>query len=146
MRAAWIQGGGNLNDITVTADELGQLRRYLAEWVEWQWQWRPALGFPGVCGFARGAKTETSSASEYLERSDKWAMELIDAAIDDLMRRPDGPAMRCALRATLLNEAVGVKVFRHGRLMEMTPEDVELLADRAEREMVLICKAKGLPL
>jgi hypothetical protein len=101
---------------------------------------------PSMSAYMRGAKAHSATASEYLESSDRWAMEIVDTAIDDLATRPDGVVMRTALRNRLLNETVGARVFRYIRLAEMSTEAIDALADRAEREMVLICKRKGLPL
>jgi hypothetical protein len=135
-----------MSDAKAVSREVERLRVYLYEWVQWQANYQPALGAPRVCAFARGAREDSISATDFLERSDKWAMEVIDTAFDDLTRRLDGMQMRVALRMRLLNESAGAQVFRGRSLKDLTPSEIDDLADRAEREMVLIVKAKGLPL
>lgn len=126
--------------------ELQSLRAYLADWRYWQEGYRPKLGAPSMCSWAGKQTPEVHSATEYLERSDKWAMEVIERSVEDLRKRTDGEALRAALRVRLLNESIPAAVFRHGRLAGIAPAEVEALADRAEWALVKIVKAYGLPL
>jgi hypothetical protein len=123
-----------------------RLREYLLEWKAYLESYRPRLGAPDSANFLVGADRGVSTASEWLERSDRWAMEIIERSIDDLRKRTDGEAMRAALLVRLLNVSIPAKVFRHGRLQKLTPEEVESMADRAEEAMVAIVKLYGLPL
>lgn len=120
--------------------ELERLRDYLSEWVSWQGGYMPAhLGGPRGAGWV-SAQSNATSATEYLERADRWAMEVVHHAVEEgLAQHPDGVQMRAALRLRWLNERVAA-VFRSNRF------DVELMADRAERALVELVKRRGLPL
>lgn len=126
--------------------ELQRLRAYLLEWKEYLAAYRPRLGAPGTAGYLVGSDSSVSTASEWLERSDRWAMDLIERAIEDLRKRFEGEAMRAALLVRLLDLAIPAKVFRHGRLGGMTALEVDTYADRAELELIRIVKVLGLPL
>ena len=128
--------------------ELRRLREYLLDWKVWTEKWRPKLGYPRAVPYLDRMRPVISMD---LPRGDKeppnaWAMNIIDASVDDLASRPDGLAMRSALRARLLDEAVGAAVFRSGRLQALPREALDALADRAEDELVVIVKGRGLPL
>lgn len=123
--------------------ELVVLRSYLLAWKTHQEAYRPRFGFPSSSTFAHH-EGPGRTASEYLEVSDRWAMDLIEHSMEDLAKKPDGLAMVCALRVRLLNEAVKAKVFRHGRLAELEPGEIDGLADAGERELVVIVKLRGL--
>ena len=148
-----LEGAGRLRALAAAAPpvpagqgEIQRLKAYLIDWVKWQQEYRPHLGMPGSSSFAPDM-TAAQTATEYAERSDRWAMEVIQQAVEeDLLERLEGSAMRAALRVRLLNEAVGARVFRHGRLAPLYPHEVDALADRAERELVVIVKRRGLPL
>lgn len=124
--------------------EIQRLRGYLAEWGEFQERYRAYLGSGRVVSFAAGNTNPIWEAMEYLEISQKQAMADIGAAIEDLSILPDGAAMRAALRIRLLNETVGAKVFRSGRLATLNPGEVDGLADRAELALIPMLKKKGL--
>jgi hypothetical protein len=126
--------------------ELQRLRIYLLEWKEHLAAYRPRLGAPGTAGYLVGSDSGVSTASEWLERSDLWAMDVIERGIDDLRKRRDGEALRAALMVRLLNLAIPAAVFRHGRLGGLAPGELDGLADRAEWELVPIVKLLGLPL
>lgn len=124
--------------------EIQRLRGYLAEWVLFQEQYRVYLGTGRVCTFAQGTTDKVWSATEYLDRSQAKAMVDISTAIEDLSLQPDGSALRAALRVRLLNETVGAKVFRSGRLAVLQPSEVDDLADAAELALIPMLKKKGL--
>ena len=128
------------------ARELARLKDYLDAWVQTQEEYFPWLGMPSSTSFAP-EQTNCRTATEYAERSDRWVMMEIHQAIeDDLPARPEGSAMRLALRVRWLNEAVGARVYRAGRLAHLNSGEVDALADRAERELVVIVKKRGVPL
>lgn len=124
--------------------EIQRLRGYLEEWVEFQYSYAVYLGTGRVVAFAQGTTDKIWSASEYLERSQSKAMADVSAAIEDISLLPDGTAMRAALRIRLLNESVGAKVYRHGRLAALRPSEVDGLADRAELALIPMLQKKGL--
>ena len=128
-------------------NELARLKVYLDEWVKWEEGGDASdLAMPQSASFAPDI-TSATTATEYTERSNRWAMEVIQHAVnEDLLERLEGSAMRQALRVRWLNEKVGAKVFRHGRLEPLLLAEVDDLADRAERELVVIVKKRGLPL
>lgn len=130
--------------LTREAWELQRLKGYLHEWADFQERYRAYLGTGRVCAFAAGNTNPIWEAMEYLEISQRQAMADVGAAIEDLSVLPDGIAMRAALRIRLLHEAVGAKVYRHGRLTELRPSEVEGLADRAELALIPMLKKKGL--
>lgn len=126
--------------------EIERLRIYLREWRAYQQAYWPRLGTGSCSPWVSRATEEIHSASDYLERSDGWAMEVIERSVEDLRKKPDGEALRAALLVRLMNLAIPAQVFRHGRLAEISPGEVESLADLAEIELVGIVKAYGLPL
>lgn len=135
------------NPVEATLVELGRMKAYLADWVRWQQDyWPQHLRMPRPPSWA-ATETRVRTATEYTERSDRWAMDVVQRAVEeDLLGRPEGSAMRAALRVRWLNEAVGARVFRHGRLAPLYPHEVDALADRGELELVEIVKKHGLPL
>ena len=133
-------------ELSAQERELGRLRCYLLEWRAHYEAYAPRLGAPDTAGFLAGADIGVSTASEWLERSDKWAMQIIDRAVEDLRKREDGHAMRAALMARLMNLSLPARVIRHGRLLGISAAEVDALADRAERALVDIVKLYGLPL
>jgi hypothetical protein len=138
--------GRAASDLTPERRELLRLREYLLEWKALS---RSVPAAPGRAGQRRlhgGVDRGVSTASEWLERSDRWAMEVIERAIEDLRKHADGEAMRAALMVRVLNVSIPAKVFRHGRLQKLTPAEADAMADRAELAMVGIVKVYGLPL
>lgn len=126
--------------------EIQRLREYLLEWKAYLEAYGPRLGAPDSAGFLAGVDRGCRTASEWLGRSDRWAMEVIERSVEDLRKHPDGEAMRAALLVRLLNLSIPATVFRHGRLGKLAPEEVEGLADKAELTLVGIAKVYGLPL
>lgn len=142
MAAAALAGA----PVTVEEVELEQVRFYLDAWVLHQALYRPFLGFPAASSFAPD-QSNARTATEYAERSDAWAMAQVDGAVEeDLPALPEGRAMWLALRMRWLNIRVGPRVFRSNRLTHLDPADVDELADRAERALVALLKARKLPL
>ena len=96
--------------------------------------------------------TSAGCATDYLERADRWAMQVIEAAMDDLSVLPNGLKMRAALRLRYLCEglerAAGVplRVYRMHRLAGLSIEQVDRLADQAEEAMIPGVRRRGLPL
>jgi hypothetical protein len=128
----------------VLKEEVGRLREYLAMWVEWQRSYSVVRGAPCASSFAR-EESGARSASEFLERSDNWAMHLVEASVDDLRKRHDGEIMRTALRMRWLNE-VGPSEFRAIRIDNLSREQADHFADLGERALVDIVKRRGLSL
>jgi hypothetical protein len=126
--------------------KLQRLRMYLDEWRRHLAAYFPKLAGPGHSSWVGRKSDEIRTASEFLERSDRWAMEIVERAIEDLRKRQDGEAMRAALRVRVLNEAIPAHVFRHGQLQGISRYEVDVLADRAEDALVDIVEAYGLPL
>lgn len=127
-------------DMPAIDRKVARLREYLSEWVAWQGGYMPPhLGMPRGAGWV-SAQSNATTASEYLERADRWAMETLHRAIEEgLAGMVDGVQMRAALRLRWLNETVAA-VFRSNRF------DVDTMADRAERALVEIVERRGLPL
>lgn len=126
--------------------EVQRLREYLQDWRARLEAYRPKLGAPSQCSWVSKQSPEVHSAAEYLERSDAWAMEVIERSLEDLRKRDDGHAMRAALMTRLMNLALPARVIRHGRLLGISTAEVDALADQAERALVEIVKVYGLPL
>ena len=131
--------------------ELQRLLVYLGDWAASEENVQPKLGTSGS-SLADYAKSSSPTMTQLLSSSNAWALGIIDASIADLLGMIDGTKMRAALRVRWLNEGlvreagIQIRVFRSGRLTSMTMEEVDELADRAERALVPICKRKGLPL
>lgn len=132
--------------VTPAEIELARCRDYLDAWSLHQAMYRPRLGAPGSSSFAPD-QTSASTASEYYERSDAWAMEQVDAAVEeDLPGLPEGRALWLALRMRWLNIRTGPRVFRSNRLTHLDPSEVDELADAAERALIPILKRRKVPL
>jgi hypothetical protein len=130
-----------------------RLCAYLEDWSSHQLAvaYKPNQGF-SHCTLAQYMKADSQSVTEHLAPSDAWAMQVIDASIDDLIALEDGAMMRSALRVRYLNEGLTreagmrVRVFRSNRLVEISMEEADALADRGELALIPIVKKKGLPL
>lgn len=126
--------------------DVQRVRQYLFEWRAHVESFRMRLGFPSTCSWASKCTEEIRTATEWLERSDKWAMDQVDQAVmEDLLRHEDGEAMRAAILNRLLNHAMPARVLRSGRLIGVAIGEVDALADRAERVLVDILKTRHLP-
>lgn len=120
--------------------EIERLKEYLSEWVEWQRGYFPPHLTGGHGAAWVSAQSNATSASEYLERADRWAMETLHGCIEEgLAMYPEGVQLRAALRLRWLNETIAA-VFRSNRF------DLDEMADRAERALVELVKRRGLPL
>ena len=132
--------------------EILRLHEYLYEWAHHQADYRLTNGARGESCLAKYMKSSSPTMSELLDKSNGWAMSVVDSSIDDLVELQDGMLMRSALRVRWLNEGVSrdagvrVRAFRSGRMQSMSMMQVDALADRAELALVPIVKRKGLPL
>lgn len=131
--------------------ERARLRVYLGDWAASQGKVQQKLSAAGS-SLSEYMKSSSPTMTELLGASNAWALGVVDVAIDELMELPQGSDMRAALRVRWLNEGVSkaaqaeIRVFRSGRLALMTLDQVDDLADQAERALIPICKRKGLPL
>jgi hypothetical protein len=131
--------------------ELERLRAYLLEWAAGQGKFSAGPGH-AKSQLADYARSSRVYASDWLEDSDGWAMAIIDTAVGDLAKKDDGVAMQAALRLRYLQEGITnekglrIRVFRSGRLQNVSMEDADRLADRAENALLPMVKVKGLPL
>ncbi|OGT57543.1 MAG: hypothetical protein A3E01_08375 [Gammaproteobacteria bacterium RIFCSPHIGHO2_12_FULL_63_22] len=131
--------------------ELERLKAYLLSWATRQADHGPKLGMTRS-SLSDYMKTASPEASELLAQSDGWAMAVVDASIDDLIDKLDGAMMRAALRVRYLNEGlmpgagIKIRVFRSGRLQDLSLMEADNLADRAEIALIPIVKRRGLPL
>lgn len=132
--------------------ELERLKTYLLEWSQRQ-KSGYSVGGGASTALAQYQKSGSPEATELLKESDGWAMSIIDAAIDSLSTLEDGLMMRAALRVRYLNEGLvpgagelKIRVFRSGRLQDMSLMECDELADRAEISLIPIAKRRGLPL
>ena len=131
--------------------ELARLRDYLRQWAAYERGYAENLGIGSAEPLAR-QPTSAGCATDYLERADRWAMQVIEAAMDDLSVLPNGLKMRAALRLRYLCEglerAAGVplRVYRMHRLAGLSIEQVDRLADQAEEAMIPGVRRRGLPL
>ena len=135
--------------------ELERLREYLRRWARNERSTRPNLGAPDGVPYLDSIKGTIDSyvtGQDYDDRLDRWARDIIDTSIDDLMELPDGEFMRAALRARYLNEGVSrevgfaVRVFRMKKLEHMSLLEADALADRAELALIPALKRRGIPL
>lgn len=130
---------------------LDRLRQYLLMWANRQKFHGQQQGYPGSSPFAPELSNATT-ASEYFDRADNWAMVVMDTSMDDLVKRTDGWLMRAALRVRYLSEGISkeagtsVRVLRHGRLAHLSLIEADALADRGELELIPIARGRGLPL
>jgi hypothetical protein len=135
--------------------ELERLREYLVMWARNEMSTRLHLGAPEGVPYLdsiRGTIDGYATGQDYDERLDRWARDIIDTSIDDLMELPDGELMRAALRARYLNEGVSrdagfaVRVFRMKKLEHLSLVQADILADRAEQALIPVLKRRGIPL
>lgn len=131
--------------------DIERLRMYLVQWADWERGSFEKLG-AGVSDPLAHQPSSANTASDYLERADRWAMGVIEAAIDDLLKNQDGALLRAALRLRYLHEglerAAGqpIRVYRHNRLAGFSLEDIDRMADRAEADLVPLVRKRSLPL
>ena len=131
--------------------DIARLKDYLTQWAAYERGYRESLGVDSAEPLAH-QPTSASAAGEYLERSDRMAMQTIETCVADLITLPEGSKMIAAVRLRYLHEGIEkdagrpVRVFRNHRLAGLTSEQVEALADRAEEAMVPWAKRRGLPL
>lgn len=137
--------------------ELARLRDYLRQWAAYERGYREFLGAESAEPLAH-QPTSASAAGEYLERSDRMAMQAIQLCVDGLLTIPDGLKMVAALRLRYLNEGVKieaaawkagdkvVRVFRSNRLAGFSTARVDELADLAEDTLIPWVRRRGLPL
>lgn len=150
-RARLMALAAQTKEVSQEQREIDRLRAYLLDWSWRQKEYGPKLGVAGSC-LEQYAKSSSPSALELFAKSDGWAASVVEAAIDDLIDEKDGVLMRGALRVRYLNEGLSpgegfkIRVFRHGRLLGLSLEECDALADRAELLLVPICKRRGLPL
>lgn len=143
-------------DRTEQERQLDRLRTYLLDWSQRQREYGPNLGSAGSC-LGQYMKSSSPTASELFQKSDGWAAAVVEAAMDDLLEHENGALMRASLRVRYLNEGISrsaaaadrvfqIRVFRHGRLHELSLIECDKLADDAEILLIPIVKRKGLPL
>lgn len=134
------------------ATELERLQEYLIEWAAHQRPIDQARRAQTGSVLAAYMKSDSPTASELLGASDAWALEVISASIDDLLKLPRGSEMRAALHVKYLNMGISreagrpISVLRHGRLQRISLEEVGRLSDAAEIALIPIVKARRLPL
>jgi hypothetical protein len=135
--------------------ELERLREYLRMWARAERSETELLQAPSAVPYLdsiRGTIDGYATSQDYDERLDRWAREILETAIDNLMELPDGADMRAALRVRYLNEGLSreagfrIRVFRHRKLESLTLIAVDVLADMAEQALIPMLKRSGLPL
>jgi len=130
---------------TANQDELARLKRdYLPQWAAVAYGSAVGSGLPGQVPFADYMKGSVRQFDESGEgKPDHWVCNLIEAAIIEITPRLF--LARAALCVRYLN-ARGPAVYRSGRLTYISQEEVEDLADEAERRLVPVVVRRGLPL
>ena len=132
--------------------ELERLQSYLLEWSQHQLEISAPRKDKSESTLAQYMKSDSPTISSLFEGSNLWAMEVLDASMDDLLELARGSDMRSALRVKYLNEGISkevgrpVRVFRHGRLQEISLVEIDALADEGEKALIPIVKRRNLPL
>lgn len=130
--------------------ELARLRDYLSQWASYERGYQEKLHIHSSSPFAN-QPTAVREAGEYLERSDRMAMNVIETAVLGLVLLADGWFMHAAIRARYLEEGVsktpgeGIRVYRAGKFRSLTSEEGEMFADRGEEALIPMVR-KHLPL
>lgn len=130
--------------------ELARLRDYLFQWASYERGYQEKLHIGSSSPFAN-QPTAVREAGEYLERSDRMAMNVIDAAVLGLVLLPDGWFMHAAVRARYLGEGISknsglaIRVYRGGAFREISFVEADMFADRAEEALIPMVR-KHLPL
>lgn len=132
---------------TVNEEELERLKRdYLPMWAMKRMLDRVSgRGAPSEIPFVDYMKPHPSDSSDADERPDSYVCVILDMSIDELTGVPGFGLARSALAVRYMSAGLP-SVFRAGRLQGMPAEEVENLADGAERRLVGIVKRRGLPL
>lgn len=130
---------------TANQDELARLKRdYLPMWADFAYGSAVGRGLPAQVPFADYMKGSVRQFDESGDgKPDHWACNLIEASIMEIT--PKLFLARAALCVRYLN-ARGPAVYRSGRLTKVTRDEVEDLADEAERRLVPVVKRRGIPL
>lgn len=130
---------------TIDEDELARLKReYLPMWAAVAFGSAVGRGLPDQVPFADYMKGSVRQFDESGEgKPDHWACNVIEAAVIEIT--PKLPLGRAALCVRYLNVR-GPSVYRSGRLVSISLEEIEDLADEAERRLVPVVKRRGIPL
>lgn len=125
--------------------QLDRLRQYLSDWQEWERRFKIDLGVPNAVPWAKFMDKQYAE----VERTDGStinvaAMQIVDQSIRELAEKQGELAI--AIRWRYLNANVGAQVFRFKRLVSLTLEQLDDLADGAERALLPIAKRRGLML
>lgn len=130
---------------TVDEDELARLKRdYLPMWAELAYGSAVGRGIRDRVSFAdfmKGTMREFDESGE--GKPNHVACNIVETAIGEITKAV--PLARSALCVRYLN-ARGPSVFRSGRLTCITMDEIEDVADEAERRLVPIVKRLGIPL
>lgn len=129
--------------LTAEEIELAALRSYIDQWSTWMKRDDVEGKLPHATSFAEEGRSWAHSILDPLDVPNMWAIKIVDAAMIELACLPGGMRMRHALKIRWLNEHLDMQVFRSGRL---SPEEVDDLADAAERHLIPMTKRRGLPL
>jgi hypothetical protein len=120
--------------------ELERLRDYLRDFATCHLNWSQERGYPRSVPYLAQMRPGVADSSELREGPDPFVMGVIDSCIQDLRKRI--PEALPVLLVRYLNKD-GPSVYRHGRLQNLTPEETDAIADRAELELVPMVKRKG---
>ena len=154
-----LQGRERLLSLAKAAQEtvietpgLERLKVYLLDWALCQRRLDTARVARGPSALAQYMKSDSPTVAEAFGGSDSWAMGVIGASIDDLLKLPRGTEMRSALCVRYLNEGISkevgrpIRVLRSGRLQNVSMEEADRLADAAELALIPLVKGRNLPL
>ena len=123
--------------------ELAGLKAYLADWAKRTEPRGIVSGLPASVPYANLMRGTPSWDLDEDRRVDESIRGEIDLAIDEIT--PRIPLCRPCLMVRYLN-INGPAVYRHGRLHHLSRDEIEDVADAAERALVQVVKRRGVVL
>ena len=128
---------------TMAEFEVSAVRDYLDQWATWMQRDQFGGEYPHASSFVEEGRSWEHSILDPLDVPNLWAIKIVDAAMIELAGVPGGLRMRVALQIRWLNENVDAAVFRSSRV---SLDQVDDIADAAERALIPMLKRRGLPL
>lgn len=131
--------------------ELERLKIYLLDWALCQ-RTLDSAREQQDSALEKYMKSDSPTIADLIGGSDLWAVGIIESAMTDLVAMPRGSEMHSALRVRYLNEGISkqagmaVRVFRHGRLQNVSLMEADRLADEGELALIPLVKKRALPL
>lgn len=135
------------HDLTTGDHDLDRLRAYLSDWIRWEGRFKTDLNIRNSASWVKFMKPSAPAWDAEATDAETFnvpAMQIIDQAMAVI--HVDSPILELCLRWRYLNVNVQAHVFRLPRLRLFSTEQLDELADAAEKALLPIVRRKGLVL